>query len=142
MVRPRYETARDRSREQRTADKFAAAFNDLTMEKLPHGHDADFLATDKNGKEALVEIKTRTCTSTTYPTYHISKDKLDRLIRNAAKDGRDALLVVEWRDRVGYVSVKRFLAASTFKKGGRWDRNDKHDVETMADAPISLFKFL
>lgn len=140
--RPRYETEADRQREATVGQRFAAAFNDLTMEKLPHGHDADFLATDKNGKTALVEVKTRTCTSTTYPTYHVSKDKLSRLLRNAEKGGHDALLLVQWRDRLGYISVKTYLANATFKEGGRWDRGDKHDVEVMADIAIRHFKFI
>lgn len=140
--RPRYETQRDRDREARTASKWASAFNGVTVEKLPHGHDADFLATDSRGKEALVEIKTRTCTSTHYPTYHVSADKLKRLRKSAEAAGQDAILVVEWRDRVGYISVKTYLDNASLKEGGRWDRGDRHDVEIMAHVPIRLFKFI
>jgi hypothetical protein len=140
--RPRYETQRDRDREATVAQKWAAAFNGVTVEKLAHGHDADFLATDSRGKEALVEIKTRTCTSTNYPTYHVSADKLRRLRKTAASAGRDALLVVQWRDRIGYISVNKFLDNCSFKEGGRWDRGDKYDVETMADIEIRHFKFI
>lgn len=140
--RPRYETAADRSRERRTIDKWVAAFNGVTVEKLAHHADADFLATDAKGKEAYVEVKTRTCTSTHYPTYHVSADKLRRLRKNAASAGRDAILVVEWRDRVGYINVNTFLDNAAFKEGGRWDRNDRHDVEIMAHVPIRLFKFI
>lgn len=142
MTRPRYETAADRSREARTIEKWASSFPSVTVTKLPHGHDADFLAVDSRGNEALVEVKTRTCNSDTYATYHVSADKLKRLQKNAGTSGRDALLVVEWRDRIGYIGVNKYLDNCTFKTGGRWDRGDKYDVETMADIEISHFIFI
>ena len=142
MTRPRYETEADRQRESSVGERFAAALNGVTVEKLPHGHRADFLARDTKGNEAYVEVKTRRCTSRQYDTYHISYDKLKALVSLAEKDGRDALLLVQWKDTMGYVNIKKYLAHATFKKGGRWDRGDKFDVEEMAEAPISLFTFL
>lgn len=143
MSRPRYETAADRSREAVAAQRWADAFNGVTVEKLPHGHDADFLATDAKGRQALVEIKTRTCTSSTYPTYHVSRDKLERLRRASDKaEYSQAVLVVQWKDRLGYIGVKKFLENATFKEGGRWDRGDRYDVEAMAEIPIRFFAFV
>lgn len=142
MTRPRYETAADRKRESGVGKKFADAFVDMTVVKLEHGHRADFLATDRNGKKAYIEVKTRTCTSDHYPTYHVSSDKLRSLLRLAEKDGHDALLLVQWRDRLGYIPVKTFLSNATFKTGGRWDRGDEYDVEEMAEIPIRYFKFI
>lgn len=142
MTRPRYETEADRSREAKVAQKWAEAIGVSSLEKLPFGSDADFLAVNGVNREALVEIKTRTCESTTYPTYHVSADKLRRLDTAAVDSGRVAILVVQWRDRIGYIGVRKYLRNCSYKKGGRWDRNDKHDVEEMADIEISHFKFI
>lgn len=140
--RPRYETAADRTREAGAMQRFVSAFQNVTAEKLSQGHRADFLAVDGNNRKAYVEVKTRTCTSGQYETYHVSHDKLKSLLALAEKDGYDAVLLVQWKDKTGYIPVKRYLANATFKQGGRWDRKDKFDVEEMAEVPISLFKFI
>lgn len=142
MGRPRYETQADRNREAAVAERFASNYNQMVVTKLPKGHRADYLANSKGTDVAYIEIKTRTCNSTTYDTYHVSKDKLQSLQKIAEKDGLRALLLVQWRDKAGWIEVGNFLANATFKRGGRWDRNDPFDVEEMAEVDISLFKFI
>lgn len=142
MPRPRYETESDRRRESKVAERFASNFNDVTVEKMPHGDRADFLVMRNGKKSAYMEIKTRTCTSRQYATYHVSKDKLTSLAKQAQKDSIAALLLVQWRDRLGYISVKKFLDNASYRQGGRWDRNDPFDVEEMAEVDINLFTFL
>jgi hypothetical protein len=90
-----------------------------------------------------IEIKTRTCNSNTYGTYHISKDKLLALKSLGDRENTKVALVVRWKDRIGYITVKTFLDNASFKMGGRWDRGDKFDVEEMAEVDIRrYFKFL
>jgi len=142
MTRPQYETAADRTREGKVAAAFATAFKDVVVSKLPYGDRADFLLTQRGIDAAYIEIKTRTCTSKTYATYHVSKDKLEALRDKAAADSLAPVLVVQWKDRIGFINVNEYLAAATFKQGGRWDRNDPYDVEEMAEVAIDKFQFL
>lgn len=142
MTRPRYETPEDRSRELVAATTLANHFTNTSIKKLPKNDRADFLLMADGVDVGYIEVKTRTCASTTYPTYHVSKDKLLALEAKAEKDGLRAMLLVSWVDRIGFIGVTRLLAEATFKQGGRWDRNDPADVEEMADIPINKFKFL
>ena len=141
MTRPRYETAEDRVREAEAAQKFADVML-LDVKKLEAGHRADFAVLDNGVEIGYLEVKTRTCNSTTYKTYHVSKDKLDALLALAKKENKRAALIVQWQDRAGFIGVGKFLSNATFKKGGRWDRGDKFDVEQMAEVDINLFQFL
>lgn len=147
MTRKRYETQADRDREALVAKRFEAHFVDrpfnMKLEKLPQGHRADFLVLRDGVPAGLMEVKTRTCNSNDYKTYHISKDKLDTLVALADEESLTPILLVQWTDAIGYVYIKNYLRHATFKEGGRWDRGDKFDVEIMAEANINnLFKFI
>jgi hypothetical protein len=142
MTRPRYETAADRARELTVAEAFAKA-KSLDIRKMPHGHRADFELRREGNLIGYIEIKTRTCNSNTYGTYHISKDKLLALKSLGDRENTKVALVVRWKDRIGYITVKTVLDNASFKMGGRWDRGDKFDVEEMAEVDIRrYFKFL
>ena len=142
MVRPIYETEADRKRESSAIEAFAKRYEGLTIEAMPRHHRADYKASKGDMVVAYIEVKTRTCSSKQYFTYHISKSKLDSLVRLAEGTNAIPVLLVQWTDRSGWIGVKNYLESATFKKGGRWDRGDALDVETMAEAPINLFKFL
>jgi hypothetical protein len=142
MARPRYETKADRKREAKAITVLENRLG-LRAEKMPQGHRADFSMHDTDDRiVGYVEVKTRTCNHNTYETYHVSKDKLLALQNFADREGKRAGLLVQWKDRTGFISVGRFLNNATFKKGGRWDRGDKFDVELMADIDINHFTFI
>lgn len=140
MTRVRYETAADRERELAAGERFAAAAN-ATIVKLPDGACADFEVWRKGKHVGTIEIKTRTCASTDHTTYHVSKAKL-KALKALATNSVMVALVVQWTDRCGYIGVSKFLANATYSQGGRTDRGDSFDVETMAAVPVDLFTFL
>lgn len=142
MPRPQYETEADRVREAKAVKKFTDRYLDTTAEKLEYGASADYRVINEGRPVAYIEVKTRTCTSYQYKTYHISKAKLIALTRLGERDGLRPLLLVQWKDKTGVISVKKFLDNATYTRGGRYDRNDSFDIEEMAEVDISLFTIL
>lgn len=143
MARPRYETAADRTRESKAAALFASHYKDLKVTKMEHGAFADFEIRKGVKLVGYMEVKTRRCPSTQYRTYHVSKMKLLTLQKTARKHGVRPVLLVQWSDKAGWIDVDTYLANATFTTGGRWDRNDPHDVEEMAEVNIKdYFRFL
>lgn len=142
MGRPLYETEADRVREAGAITVLEKALG-MTAEKRGAHTVADFSLHDTDGRMVgVVEVKTRTCESNTYSTYHISKKKLLGLQDLADREGIKAGLLVQWKDRTGFISIGRFLNNASFKVGGRYDRGDKADVEVMADVDIKHFTML
>ena len=127
MPRPRYETAEDVSNEYAAIGKFAALFPGAEVTRLSdEGH--AFTVLSKRGKPRIVvEIKTRRNSSYQYPTFMISKQKYDALCRLAER-GLNTGMLVQWTDRLGYVSVP---VEHRTQLGGRYDRGDPKDIETV-----------
>ena len=125
--RPRYETAQDVANEYAVIAKFSTLFPGAEVTRLSdEGH--AFTVLSKNGRPKIaVEIKTRRNSSHRYPTFMISKQKYDALCRLRGHDIVTGLLV-QWTDRLGYVSVP---VEHTTTVGGRYDRGDARDVETV-----------
>lgn len=142
MARRQYETEADRVREAGVIGRVTDKITGSTAEKLQYGSRADYRISVNGVPSAYVEIKTRTCTSKTYQTYHVSHDKLKALMAMAERDGLKPLLLVQWTDKVGVISVGKYLEHATFKRGGRTDRGDHFDIEQMAEVAISRFTFI
>lgn len=101
----------------------------------------DFKLVDRHARRivALVEVKNRTNLQRKYPTYMISKLKVDSCVEEASKMGAFFLLVVKWSDDIGWINIDRpdYYPA---KVGGRFDRNDNGDVESVYHIPVKEFK--
>lgn len=134
--RPRYETAEDVANEYAAVGEFAALFPGAEVTRLSReGH--AFTVLSKNGRpRVIVEVKTRRNSSHRYPTFMISKQKYDALC--ALHDrGFVTGMLVQWTDRLGYVSVP---VEHTVNVGGRYDRNDPKDVETVVYIKTGKFE--
>lgn len=139
MVRPRYETVEDRSRERGVFDAVAVTYNcqyQLAEDFAPY----DGVLQDGDGNtKALIEIKTRTNPHDKYPTYMLSATKYRNLFDIAETHGIPALLLVCFTDGVYATKLKAEYATGT---GGRYDRNDAYDVEQCVYIPIEQFKIV
>lgn len=135
MKRPRYETDRDLTAEHAVATRISGHLK-ADFIKLPLNSRADYIFHDGNKIKAVVEIKRRTNTREKYDTYMLSRGKYDGLL-NWSKMGFNAALFVEWSDALGYIKIP---APYTEGTGGRYDRNDPHDVESVVLISTALFK--
>jgi hypothetical protein len=134
--RPRYETVEDVANERAVVGVFASLFPGAEATRLSdEGHAFTVLA--KNGRPRIaVEIKTRRNSSYQYPTFMISKRKYDALCALNAKGLRTGMLV-QWTDRLGYVSVP---VEHRTKMGGRYDRGDSKDIEVVVLIDVDKFQ--
>ncbi len=133
--RPRYETQQDVANERAAVSKFSSLFPGAEVTRLSdEGHAFTVLSKDGHARIA-VEVKTRRCASDQYPTFMLGKRKYDALCALSQRGLRTGVLV-QWTDRLGYVSVP---VEHRITVGGRYDRGDNQDVETVV--LISTKKF-
>jgi hypothetical protein len=141
-MRPIYEKDSDRDREAESIAVLASSTGSVPIRMAPlSGWDYEMR---KGGKlVALVEVKCRSCLSTTYRTYLISEAKV-RLLREAAIDrGVAGLLLVRWLDGHAWLSLTACDPSGWHVEiGGRVDRGDPRDLEKVVHFPISDFRFL
>jgi hypothetical protein len=132
--RPKYESESDRSNQHYVLSKLGQAFGlqaETPTEEYSF-YDGMFSFGDR---KCVVEIKVRKNERSRYPTYMLSKRKYDALCGVTVQD-IDALLAVQWTDQLGIVQLPTEHTVST---GGRYDRNDSHDVERVVLIPIGAF---
>lgn len=136
MARPRYERPEDVANEYAVIAKFSTLFPGAEVTRLSdEGH--AFTVLSKDGRPRIVvEIKTRRNGSYKYPTFMISKQKYDALHRLSLRGMRTGILV-QWTDRLGYVTVP---VEHTTTIGGRYDRGDARDVETVVMIGVDKFE--
>lgn len=134
--RPRYERPEDVVNEFAVIGKFSALFPGAEVTRLSdEGH--AFTVLSKGGRaKVAVEIKTRRNASTAYPTFMLSKRKYDALCSLSAK-GLQCGILVQWTDKLGFVSVP---VEHRTTLGGRYDRNDPKDVETVVLIDVNKFE--
>lgn len=96
------------------------------------------------GKELthFVEIKNRTNTLNTYPTYMIDKSKVDKLSSIASNLGIGALVIVGFTDVIGVAKASDIQQNSTVGMGGRYDRNDSNDIDEVYYYPVDRFRVI
>ena len=133
--RPLYETADDLSNEAAATAVLCEALGCEAV-KLPLASRADRLLHKDGEARTIVEFKCRRVKRATYDTYMISKAKYDALCAWVPLGFKSALLV-RWSDQLGYVIVP---CEHTVAEGGRTDRGDPRDVETVVHIPTTLFK--
>jgi hypothetical protein len=137
--RPKYETARDRARERAVLDVLAEKW--ICEYRVAD----DFASYDamlfRDGVlRGLVEIKCREMAMATYPTLHISKAKIDKLIATCTGLNLKPLLVVSLWDRI--LGLTLDPDGYPVENGGRTDRGDPKDLEPVYAIPWPAFKLV
>jgi len=136
-MRPLYETDWDLARERELVTRFGELTNSVPI-KLPISAHADYLMVRDREAKAVVEVKCRTNKRLAYDTYMISQHKYEGL-SSWEGYGLRPILLVSWKDSVGYVKLP---CPHKISIGGRTDRGDAQDVETVAHIAISAFTLI
>jgi hypothetical protein len=138
-VRPIYERSEDRRAQGAVIHRFCEAYPCFPVEMpMLCGWDYEL---HKGGKVvALVEVKCRLCGWRKYPTYMISKRKVQHLVGDAACRDIAPILLVGWVNRLGWVRLDRCTMTESI--GGREDRADPMDIEPVLHIPIESFKMV
>ena len=136
-MRKRYETDEDRQNERDVATAIAQHYH-LTPIKLPDHSRADFIMHRDGVAQSVIEIKCRNVSSAKYETLMLSKSKYCALL-DWAERGFKAALVVRWTDAIGICPVPVEHSLGT---GGRTDRGDALDIESVVHIPIDRFKLI
>lgn len=142
-MRPIYERPNDRTRQGEIIRVLTAATGLRAEPTVPLvGWDFTLFRPD-NTVSALVEVKARNHERLRYPTYIISRAKIDALAEDAERNGCTGGLLVGWQDETGWVRVNHPIRQTwNVIRGGRRDRNDPADIEPMYEIPHESFLIL
>ena len=105
--------------------------------KLPMSYKIDYVMYRNESPVGFAEVKVRTHTFGTFPTYIISLAKVMEARRLARETNTKSILIVSWTDRTGYLD---FFSHHQIRHGGRSDRNDWQDQEPMCHFDLKDFK--
>jgi len=131
-VRPIYETAGDRAREERVVREACKSFNcEAEFQERLSSNDVVFKRV-----VAVGEIKTRKNEMARYPDYLLSQHKFQSLLEKARRLNVPAILVVGFTDGIYYCNLRSSYPVRT---GGRVDRKDPKDVESCVFIPMTEF---
>jgi hypothetical protein len=133
--RPKYEKEGDRRNQHYVLSKLEQAFGVPAEHPSEEFAPYDGVFTFRDGRKCVVEVKVRRNERRRYPTYMLSKMKYDKLYEFVRQDA-DALLAVQWTDELGVIQIP---AEHTVSTGGRYDRNDPMDIESVVLIPTSNF---
>lgn len=136
--RPIYETAGDRSAQERVAQALRAALQ-CDLDPTPPLSPVDYIARRSGALCGLVEVKVRRTPMRAYPTYMIALSKLAAMQSLAMVAGVPAILAVGWSDAIGWVKPEGITDVTG---GGRQDRGDRRDQELVAHIPIEKFRVI
>lgn len=136
-MRRRYQTEEDLQNEREVAAVLARHY-DLTAIKLPDNSRVDFLMHRDGLAQSVVEIKCRNVSSAKYETLMLSKGKYYALL-DWVDRGFKAALAVRWTDGIGVCPIP---TEHTLGTGGRTDRGDALDIESVVHIPIDQFRML
>ena len=141
MIRPVYETAKDRKIEQAIINELSDAWK-VFYQKLPIKHRLDFaLLDDRRNVTSWAEVKRRDNDSKTYNTYMLSLDKYMSGMKLFKITGLPFFLIVKFTDGLYYCEMSLLsYAQMTISFGGRTDRADSQDVEPCVFFDTNLFK--
>ena len=129
MTRPTYETQKNRDAAYETARELEHKAN-VKVEIGPPLGRWDFILHRNNKPVAIADFKERHNTKDKYPTFFISEQRVQNLLKAAEERNLQPMLFVRWFDGLHWLSigpdahVKRDV-------GGRYDRGDSKDVEYM-----------
>ena len=147
-ARRRYETELDLELESGAAFLIEAAMG-VTLDRCAPSKifTWDFAVGHRDEFIGFLEIKMRSHASTTYPDLIISAAKINRgyellNLLHIPASRLKLIVVAGLSDRLLWVDLAAdgIIKNLTYSTGGRTDRNDKFDVETVAHIPIDTFK--
>lgn len=136
-MRPRYVRPEDVVNEAAVVGRFAKLIPNSYFTISGGYYDAEVYA---DGKLAcLCEVKGRSGSGARFDTWHVAKQKLERLQAAGKVKGMPVFMIFSWGSEAFYWKVAN-IDQLEVRQGGRWDRGDVHDVEQMAHIPRSYFK--
>lgn len=138
-VRPMYETTEDLKREERALQLFSNRFG-LEWKKIrrldSYTPDATFWRDDE--RVGVGEVKCRTFEIGRYPTYLISKAKIDSIVERWHPV--PMVLIVSWVNETAWtLATFEQIEKWEVQRGGRTDRGDDMDIEDCYMIPIDKF---
>jgi hypothetical protein len=140
VTAPRYETARDRARENGIASTLSAAWR-CDVERQPDLSRVDFHIKVDGDVTGLAELKCRHNLRAKYPTVWFALAKHDALLAEAASRGLPpdrCLFVVAWEhDAIGWVTVP--ACADLQPEIVKRDSRPEHTAEPALPVPIERF---
>ncbi len=136
MTRPTYETQEHLKKEEELA-KFAAYKWNCEMRKQDKFNQFDYVAINNGKVRAFVELRCRSNEYNKYPTCFVTANKLSSAFSMHQATGLKILFLVGWSDKIGVANLVKQYPITI---GGRFDRNDKADIEALAEIPISDFQ--
>lgn len=143
IARPVYERDEDRDREREVISEFVAHLasegKNPKANEAPRLYPFDYEVLLDGKPWALVEIKCRTNKMGDYSNYMISADKIRILREEAHIRNVEPILIVSWSDRIGYAGAVEASVRGIRAYGGRYDRNDPMDHESVIHIPHSIF---
>lgn len=131
---PTYEDAESLANERRVMDSVTRRFG-IVGHKM-HGR-VDFVLTRNGEGWGWAEVKCRWNLSTDYPTYMIDLSKIVALRTVSEFTSSHARIIVRWDDYLGVADA--WKVKYTVAEGGRNDRNDPNDTDTVALIPMEYF---
>lgn len=136
MARPRYENNKTLKMEKEIIQHVANKIN-YNYQKLPESHILDFALLEKDTKDIkfFVEVKRRYCNMNKYPTIFVSMHKILKAKEVYEAFNIKTFFIIQWNDTLGYVFLNDPPDFLTME--GRYDRNDKDDIEPMGNYDIS-----
>ena len=135
-MRPIYERASDRTRQDEIMRAFCDRYGCDAVE-MPALCAWDYEIRYCGEIVAVAEIKTRSKPAALYPDFMVSERKVLRLREEADRREIAPLLVVDHPDLRGWVRLD--TVGYTVGIGGRKDRNDPADMETVARILMAEF---
>ena len=135
-MRPMYENDNDLRSEKNLISYVSDCWN-VASYKLPMSYKIDYVIYRNESLVGFAEVKVRTHTFGTFPTYIISLAKVMEARRLARETNTKSILIVSWTDRTGYLD---FFSHHQIRHGGRSDRNDWQDQEPMCHFDLKHFK--
>ena len=137
-MRPMYENDNDLRSEKNLISYVSDCWN-VASYKLPMSYKIDYVMYRNESPVGFAEVKVRTHTFGTFPTYIISLAKVMEARRLARETNTKSILIVSWTDRTGYLD---FFSHNQIRHGGRSDRNDWQDQEPMCHFDLKHFKVI
>lgn len=139
MIRPYYENNTTLEAERKAILRYAQAWG-CDVRKLPVRYTIDYAMISDNKISAWAEIKCRNVDVNQYATLMISAEKIWTGLRMSQISGIPFILVIEWRDVLGALVVKKEHTYD-IRIAGRKDRDDWQDMEPMIFFPTNIFDF-
>jgi hypothetical protein len=133
-----YQTSNDLKRESQIIQFLSKKWN-FDYRKMGDFSVFDFEVMRDNKIVAYIEVKTKTKSYKTFPTYICTKQDIDWGYQKYLETGIPAFVVVKWPDMFAYVKITH--TDYVVKKSGQTNRNDPRDYNELCYfIPYSEFK--